>query len=415
MNNTRRVVITGIGAVTPIGTGKQALWEGVLRGKSAVRRISHFDPTQFSSQIAAEVTNFDPLDYMDAKKARRMDRFSQFAVAAGYMALVDSGLDLLKEDSEKIGSSIGSALGGVPNGEAQHLSFLEHGIRAVNPQLALTIYVGAGGCNLSMELGSNGPALSNANSCASGTVAIGEAFRLIQHGEADIVFAGGAEAPLSPLAFGAFTLLRALSRRNDDPATACRPFDRDRDGFVMAEGGAVLVLEELTHALRRDTPIYAELLGYALTTDAYHMTAPLPDGKQSARCITRSLNDAAITPAQLDYINAHASSTVLNDKTETIAIKRALGEHATRIPISGTKGLHGHALGATGAIEAAICAQIFHHCYLPPTANLFNPDPCCDLDYIPSLGREQHISTLLSNSFGFGGLNAALVMGRYKS
>ncbi len=409
----RRVVITGIGAITPIGSGRDGLWQGVRRGRSAVQTITRFDPSPFRSQIAAQVNDFDPLGYMDRKQARRLDRFSQFSLAAARQAIADAGLVMPNRAGEEMGIYIGSALGGVAFGEEQHRAYLTGGLRAVQPTLALSVFGGASSSNIAIELGIQGPNLANANSCASGTIAIGEAFRLIRFGGAQLVLAGGVEAPLAPLTLGAFDLIRVLSAHNAEPEVASRPFDRQRDGFVLAEGAAVLVLEELGHALRRDAPIYAEVLGYGNTNDSFHMTAPLPSGAQASRAMRLALAEAGLAPHDVDYVNAHASSTVLNDRTETLAIKLALGERAYDTPVSGTKGMHGHALGATGAIEVAICALIFQHNYLPPTVNLVQPDADCDLDYIPGTGRWQRVDHILTNSFGFGGINAVLALGRY--
>ncbi len=413
----KRVVITGLGAVTPIGIGQKGLWEGVKRGTSAVQRITRFDPGAFRSQVAAQVNDFDPQDWVhDGKKLRRMDRFSQFALAAAMMALEDARLDLKAQSNpyspEEIGCYIGTALGGISYAEEQHEIYLHEGIKAVSPMLALSIFGGAASCNIAIELGLNGPNVANANSCASGTIALGEAFRLIRQGGARAMLAGGVEAPLAPLVYGSFSVIKAMSSANETPELACRPFDRNRDGFVMAEGSAVLLLEEYESALERNAPIYGEILGYGTTNDAYHMTAPLPDGSQAARSMRMALYEAGLTPAQVGYINAHASSTPLNDKTETQALKQVFGELAYQVPISGTKGLHGHALGATGAFEAAICSLIFRHDYLPPTTNLRDPDPECDLSYIKNEGLNRKVDTILSNSFGFGGINAALAFGR---
>jgi 3-oxoacyl-[acyl-carrier-protein] synthase II len=409
---SRRVVITGVGAVTPVGIGRAALWEGVRAGQSAVHEISRFDATPFASQIAAEVPDFQPLDFMDARRMRRLDRFSQFALAAARLAIEDAGLPLEGEAREGTGIFIGSALGGVAYAEEQHVQYLTGGIRGVSPALALAVYGGAGASNVAIELGVTGPATGNANSCASGTMAIGEALRAIRAGEIEAAVAGGVEAPLAPLTFGAFALIKAMSTSNACPERASRPFDVDRDGFVMSEGAALLVLEEAERAERRGAHIYGEVAGYATTNDAYHMTAPLPSGEHAARAITRALRDAGITPAEIEYINAHGSATELNDKTETIVFRRALGEAAERVPISGTKGLHGHALGASGAFEAAICALVLEHGWLPPTTNLVHRDPACDLDYIMGEGRPASPRYILSTSFGFGGANAALIFAR---
>lgn len=407
----RRVLITGIGAVTPIGHGSDGLWQGVRRGRSAVRRITRFDAEPFPSRIAAEIESFDPRDFVDARRVRRLDRFAQLALAATLMALTDAGLTPGGTPADA-GIYLGTALGGVAYAEEQHARFLPDGLRAVSPLLAVAVYGGAAAANIAIELGLTGPNVTNANSCAAGTIAIGEAFHTVRAGRAALLLAGGAEAPLAPLTFGAFALIRALSTANDDPPRASRPFDRRRDGFVMAEGAAVLVLEEYEHAVQRGAHAYAEVLGYGTTTDAYHMTAPLPSGEQAARAIALALQDAGVRPSHLDYINAHGSATPLNDRTETLAFKRALGEAATAVPISGTKGLHGHALGASGAIEAAICALIFRHNWLPPTTNLEDPDPDCDLNYLRDAGLDRRVQTVLTTSFGFGGINAALVLGR---
>lgn len=409
----KRVVITGIGAITPIGSGRKGLWAGVLAGRSAVRRITRFDPTQFRSQVAAQVDDFDPLDHIDARRARRLDRYSQFAIAAAQDAVLDSGLCLSSDDAEATGVYLGSALGGLSFAEEQHNVFLEQGFRAVNNILALTVFGSASSCNVAMEMGLFGPNQTNANSCASGAVAIGEAYQLVREGRARVMLAGGVESPLAPLTFGAFDLIRAISSNsNDDPEKASRPFDAQRDGFVMSEGSAVLVLEEWEHAQARGAEVYAEILGYATTTDAYHMTAPRPDGAQAIRSMREALALANLQPHEIQHINAHASATPLNDKTETMAIKVVFGEHASSIPISATKAMHGHALGASGAFEIAIACLSMKHEYLPPTINLEHPDPECDLDYLPSSGRNLRVNTILSNSFGFGGINASLVLGR---
>jgi len=412
MPDPRRVVITGIGAVTPIGLGAEGLWDGLQRRQSAVRCITRFDPTVFKSRIAGEVDDFHPTDHIEERRARRLDRFSQFSIAATRMALADAALEMAGEDPDRVGSMMGTALGGVAHGERQYHNFLRGGIREVDPGLALTVFAGAASCNIAIEFGCTGPNSTNGMSCASGAIAIGEAFRAIARDEADVMIAGGAEAPLAPLCFGAFAIIRAMSTRNDDPAHASRPFDAARDGFVMAEGSAVLVLEERGRALARGAPIYAEVCGYGLTNDAWHMTAPRPDGRQAARCMRLALREARVTPGEVGYINAHGSSTPLNDPTETGSIKQVFGDHAYRVAMSGTKGYYGHALGASGAIEAAICALASRHGWLPPTVNLERPDPDCDLDLITGEGRALAPEVILSNSFGFGGINAALVFRR---
>ena len=408
----RRVVITGIGAITPIGLGVEGLWAGLRRRVSAVRCITRFDPTAFKSRIAGEVPDFVPGDHIEERRVRRLDRYSQFTIAATRMALADDHLDLGREDPDRVGAMMGTALGGVAHGERNYHAFLTEGPRAVDPALALTVFAGAASCNIAIEFGCTGPNSTNGMSCASGAIAIGDGFRAIVRGDADVMLAGGSEAPLAPLCFGAFAIIRAMSTRNDDPAHASRPFDAGRDGFVMAEGAAVLVLEERSRALARGAPIYAELCGYGLTNDAHHMTAPRPDGAQAARAMRNALAEAHVGPGEVGYINAHGSSTPLNDPTETSAIRQVFGEHADRVPLSGTKGYYGHALGASGAIEAAICALASRHAWLPPTVNLETPDPACDLPLVTGAGRDLAPEVLLSNSFGFGGINAALVFRR---
>lgn len=412
MSDTRRVVITGIGAITPIGIGREGLWLGLRRRASAVGPITRFDPTPFRSRIAAQVDDFYPSDHIEARRIKRLDRFSQFSIAAARLALADAELDPAREDPDRIGAMMGTALGGVGFGESQYSRFLEGGVRNVDPALALTVFAGAASCNIAIEFGVTGPNSTNGMSCASGTIAIGDGFRAIRRGEADVMLSGGAEAPLAPLCFGAFAIIRAMSTRNEDPSTASRPFDRERDGFVMAEGAAVLVLEERTRALARGANIYAEVCGYGLTNDAHHMTAPRPDGRQAARAMRIALDEAHVAPGEVGYINAHGSSTPLNDSTETGSVKQIFGDHAYRVALSGTKGYYGHALGASGAIEAAICALASHRGWLPPTVNLSRPDPACDLDYLTGEGRDARPEHLMSNSFGFGGINAALVFRR---
>src|SRR5690349_18088693 len=411
-NGARRVVITGVGAVTPIGTAVDGLWAGLAARTSAVRQITRFDPTPFRSRIAAEIPDFRPQDHLDAKRAKRLDRFSQLAVTSAGLALADAQIAPRQEDPDRVGTMMGSALGGVSFAESQVPRFLADGPRGLDPSLALAVFCGAASCNIAIEFGFTGPNATNAMSCASGTIAIGEAFHAVRDGRADLMLAGGAEAPLAPLTFAAFSIIRAMSTRNDDPGRASRPFDAARDGFVMGEGAAVVVLEERSRAIARGAKIYAEVVGYGFTNDAYHMTAPRPDGRQAARAMQLALADAHVAPPEVGYINAHASSTPLNDSTETVAIKQVFGDHAYRLSISGTKGYYGHALGASGAIEAAICALAMERRWLPPTINLERPDPACDLDCLRGEGRTASPEVVLTNSFGFGGINAAVVLRR---
>jgi 3-oxoacyl-[acyl-carrier-protein] synthase II len=388
------------------------LWAGLQAQRSAVRSISRFDPSLFRSHNAGEINDFDPNDFLEKRRTKRLDRFGQFSVSAARLAIEDAELDLTCENREQVGTTMGTALGGVGYAEEQCSVFYRGDVKDVDPALALTVFGGASSCNIAIEFGVQGPNMTNAMSCASGTIAIGEGFRQIRDGYADVMLCGGAEAPLWPLCFGAFAIIRAMSTRNDDPSSASRPFDRDRDGFVMGEGAAVLVLEEYTRATARGARIYGEILGYGMSNDAYHMTAPLPDGTQAARSMQRALDDAHVNASEIAYVNAHGSSTPLNDSTETLAIKRVFGDHAYRMQISGTKGYYGHALGASGAIEAAICALALANGWLPPTVNLATRDDACDLNYIQHTGRDAQPDLILSNSFGFGGINAALVMGK---
>jgi len=409
-NGDRRVVVTGVGAVTPIGTAAGGLWDGLASRRSAVRVVTRFDPAPFRSRIAAEIPDFRPQDHLDAKRARRLDRFSQLAVSCARLAIADAELRPEGEDRDRWGAMMGSALGGVAFAEEQVPKYLAEGPRGLDASLALAVFPGAASCNMAIAFGLTGPNATNAMSCASGTIAVGEAFHAVRDGRADVMLAGGAEAPLAPLTFAAFSIIRAMSTRNDDPARASRPFDAGRDGFVMAEGAAVLVLEERGRALARGAPIYAEVVGHAFTNDAYHMTAPRPDARQAARAIRLALADGDVQPTDVGYINAHGSSTPLNDSTETAAIKQVFGDHAYRLTVSGTKGYYGHALGASGAIEAAICALALARGWLPPTVNLEQPDPQCDLDCLRGGGLTASPAAVVSNSFGFGGINAALVL-----
>jgi 3-oxoacyl-[acyl-carrier-protein] synthase II len=415
--NRRRVWITGIGVISPIGTGRDAFWAGVHRGVSPVQRIDRFDPAPFRSQVAAQIDDFDPLDHMDPKTARQLDRFSQFGLVAGRMALEDAGLPVDGADGidrERFGVYLGSALGGIAYAEVQHERYMERGIRSVAPNLALAVFGGAAPANLGIALDLRGPILSTANSCASGAVALGEALRAIRDGSIDAAIAGGAEVPLSPLAFGAFDIIRALSSgSNDEPAAAARPFDSKRDGFVMGEGVGLLVLEAEDVARRRGATPYAEVMGYGATSDAHHMVQPRADGREAARAMTIALEDAGVNPAEIDYVNAHASSTPLGDVAEARALATVFDGRSTEVPGSGTKALYGHPLGASSALEAAICALAIRDGWAPGTANLEAPEAAIG-ELLPGLlrdGRPGRYDRILSTSFGFGGLNAALVFG----
>jgi 3-oxoacyl-[acyl-carrier-protein] synthase II len=408
----RSVVVTGVGCVTPAGTGAEGLWNGLRARKSPIRTLTRFDADRFRTKIAAEIEDFRAEDHLSRKSAKRFDRFSQLGVTASRLAVADAEIVPEREDRDRIGVSMGSALGGIAKAEQEFPTFITEGIRSVDPALALDVFAGAVSCNIAIEHGFTGPNSTNAMSCASGTIAVGDAFRAIRTGQADVMLAGGAEAPLAPLCFGAFSIIRAMSTRNDDPGPACRPFDEDRDGFVMGEGSAVLVLEERSRAEARGAKIYAEVLGYACTNDAHHMTAPKPDGREAGRAMELAIRDANAVPSDIGYINAHGSSTPLNDSTETRAIKRVFGDHAYRLMISATKPYYGHSLGAVGAIEAAVCALAISRDWLPPTINLANPDPACDLDYIQADGRAAQPELVISNSFGFGGINASVVFKR---
>lgn len=405
-----KAVVTGIGCVTPIGIGVEALWAGVQRGESAVKPIDRFVPEGLRSRIAAQIPYFDATAFMDKKRAHRMDRYSQLAVAGGIMALRDAGLDAQDLESERAGVFMGSALGGIAFAEEQCGQYLQGGFRSVSPTLGFSVFGGAASCNLAMEFGFTGPNETNSMSCGSGAVAIGRALQAIRRGEADVVMAGGSEAPLAPLSFGAFDMLRAMSTRNEEPSSASRPFDRNRDGFVMGEGSALLVIESEHHAKARGARIYGELAGFGLTNDAHHMSAPLPSGAQAARALQLALNSADMSPDDVAYVNAHGSSTLLNDVTESKVIRSVFGSRP--VAVSGTKGLYGHPLGASGAIEAAITLLSLHHGWLPPTTNLNEPDPAAEIDLVARQAREVRADAAVSNSYGFGGVNAVLAFRR---
>jgi 3-oxoacyl-[acyl-carrier-protein] synthase II len=409
----RRAVITGIGPITCIGIGRENFWRGLRAEKSGIQQISSFDTSEFNAHCGGEIPEWAGEDYFPPHRLKRLDRYAQFAVASARMALDDAGLPYSQQTPQhRVGVSFGTALGGVANAEYQHAHFLKKGTRGVNQTLALQVFGGSAHSNIAIEFGFRGVGTTNSNSCASGTVAVGEALRYIRDDFADVIVAGGAEAPLSPLTFGAFAIIKTMSQWAGDAALACKPFDLRRDGFVMGEGATSLVIEELEYAQERGAHIFAEVLGYSLNNDAFHMTSPLPTGEACVRAIRDALADARLEPEQIDYINAHASSTQLNDSTETMAIKQVFGEHAKNLPASGTKAYTGHPLGATGAIEAAICALAIEQKWIPPTLNRNEPDPACDLDVVPHHGRAAELNYVLSNSFGFGGINSCVILGR---
>ncbi len=409
----RRAVITGIGPITCIGVGKDEFWKGILSEKSGIGRISSFDTSGFHAHCGGEIPQWDATEHFPPHRLKRLDRYAQFAVASSKMALDDAGIEYsIERPQHRIGVSFGTALGGICQAEDQHIRFLKKGARGVNPTLALQVFGGSAHSNIAIEFGFRGVGTTNSNSCASGTVSVGEALRYIRDDFADVIVAGGAEAPLATLSYGAFDLIKTMSRWDGDPALSSRPFDRLRDGFVMGEGAASLVIEELEHAKARGAHIYAEVLGYSLNNDAFHMTSPLPSGESCSRAMSNALADAGLAIEQIDYINAHASSTQLNDNTETSSIKNVFGQQAYKVPISGTKGYYAHPLGATGAIEASLCALAIDRSWIPPTINYANPDPACDLDVVPNKGRKSDLKYVMSNSFGFGGINASVIVGR---
>jgi len=414
----RRVAVTGVGLVTPVGIGTEETWQALLGGKSGIATITHFDASAFATRFAGEVKDFAPTRWMSARdvKASMSDRFIQFAVAAGAMAMADSGLVLAGELAERTGCYVGSGMGGVSTIEATYSALLSKGPRHAFspffvPQLAINLAAG----QLSIRFGAKGPCYSQVSACSSGAHSIGDAFRAIQWGDVDAMICGGTEAVVTPLGVGGFAAMRALSTRNDAPELACRPFDLERDGFVISEGAGILVLEEMEHAKRRGARIYAECKGYAANADAHHITAPAPEGAGAQRCMRAALANAELAPTDIDYLNAHGTSTKANDVTETLAIKKVFGDHAYKMLISSTKSMTGHMIGAAGGAEAAFCVLALSRGQIPPTINYTTPDPECDLDYVPNVAREATLRNALTNSFGFGGTNACLVFGRHES
>jgi 3-oxoacyl-[acyl-carrier-protein] synthase II len=411
----RRVVITGVGMVTPLGTGTEKSWRELLKGRSAIRKITQFDPTGLPCQIAAEVLDFEVDQFIEVKEQKKMDRFIHLGLAAATMAMEDSGLKITRGNADRIGVIVGAGIGGLPAIERNTKILLEKGYKKVTPFFIPMTIINLASGQISIRFGAKGPNSAVATACASGTHSIGDAFRMIQSGVADAMIAGGSEAVITPLGIIGFATMKALSTRNHEPEKASRPFDRDRDGFVMGEGAGILILEELEHALKRGAKIYAEIIGYGLNSDAYHITSPSPDGEGAAKCMEAALKDANIRPEEVDYINAHGTSTKYGDELETAAIKKIFGKHAYSLCISSTKSMIGHLLGASGGVEAAICALSIFNRIVPPTINLENPDPECDLDYVPHHARSLDINVAMSNSFGFGGTNACIVLRRFNS
>ena len=406
----RRVVITGLGIVSPVGNSVSNAWENIVAGKSGITRITRFDASIFSSQIAGEVKDFDIHHYLSVKEARRMDVFIHYGMAAGIQAIKDAGIDDITElESERIGVNIGSGIGGLPMIENTDSAYHAGGPRKISPFFIPSTIINMIAGNLSIMYGYKGPNLAIVTACTTATHSIGSSARMIEYGDADIMVCGGAESCVTPLAIGGFAAAKALSANNDHPEISSRPWDKDRDGFVLGEGAGILVLEEIEHAQKRGAKIYAELAGFGMSADAFHMTAPSEDGEGAARCMTNALNNAAIHPTEVEYINAHGTSTPLGDIAETIAVKRCFGDHARKLAVNSTKSMTGHLLGAAGGVEAVFSALAIHHQVAPPTINLINQDPLCDLDYIPNTAREMPINVALSNSFGFGGTNGTLV------
>lgn len=411
---SRRVVITGIGAISPIGLTAEAYWKSCLEGRGGIDTITHFDPTDFAVRIAAEVKDFDPDTYIGRVEARKMDRFVQLGVVASEMAVKDAALDRDKEDATRMGVLVGSGIGGIGTFETQHSRLLDRGPSRVSPYFVPMMIIDMAPGMISMRLNLKGPNFGLVSACASGAHAIGEAFRIMQRGEADVMLAGGAEAAVTPMTVAGFASMKALSTRNDEPARASRPFDKDRDGFVLGEGAAMLVFETLEHARMRDARIYGEVVGYAATADAYHMTAPAPGGEGAARAMKLALDDAGLAPQDISYINAHGTSTPHNDRLETAAIKTVFGEHAYKIPVNSTKSMIGHLLGAAGALELTACVLSMRDGKIHPTVNHEEPGPDCDLDFVPGSARDLDVAAALSNSFGFGGHNVSIIIKAFK-
>jgi 3-oxoacyl-[acyl-carrier-protein] synthase II len=409
----RRVVVTGIGLVTSIGIGTEATWAALLAGTSGAATITKFDASGFATRFACEVKGFDPLAFVEKKDVKKMDVFIQYAIAASQFAIDDSGLTITPASAPDVGVCIGSGIGGFATIEREHSALLEGGARRISPFFIPSSIINLASGQVSIRFGAKGPNLATCTACSASAHSVGDSFEIVRRGDADVMIAGGSEAAITPMSVGGFGALRALSTRNDEPHRASRPFDKDRDGFIIGEGAGVLILEALDHARARGARIYAEIVGYGMSGDAYHITAPSEDGDGALRVMNRAIAKAGLQPSDIDYVNAHGTSTPFNDKLETLALKRCFGDHASRLAISSTKSMTGHLLGAAGGLEAGIAALAVHHQVAPPTINLDTPDPECDLDYVPNAKRPMTIRHVLSNSFGFGGTNAALVLRRY--
>ncbi|MEA2571561.1 MAG: 3-oxoacyl-[acyl-carrier-protein] synthase [Acidobacteriota bacterium] len=415
MSDKRRVVVTGIGIISPLGIGNEPSWQGLIEGRSGIDTITKFDASAFACRIAGEVRGFEPEKWIEKKEVKKSDTFIQYAIAASQMAVDDAGIDTTSLDSDRLGVIIGSGIGGLPLIEEMHQKLLERGPSRISPFFIPGLIVNLAAGQVSIRFHARGPSSAPATACATGSHAIGDAFKVIQRDEADVMFAGGSEAVVTPLAIGGFAAMRALSTRNDDPQHASRPWDLNRDGFVMGEGAGILLLEEREHAIRRGAKIYCELTGYGMSSDAYHITSPAEDGSGMMRVMQRAMKDAGLQPTDIDYINAHGTSTPVGDKTETIAIKRTFGDHAYKLAVSSTKSMTGHLLGAAGGLESAVAALVVKHGIIPPTINYETPDPECDLDYVPNTARTQKVRHVLSNSFGFGGTNATLIFSAHEA
>jgi 3-oxoacyl-[acyl-carrier-protein] synthase II len=405
--------VTGLGLITPLGTGLQKTWEGIRKGASGIDRITSFDTSEYPVQMAGEVKDFNPEDFIERKEVKKMDVFIQYALGAGTMAVEDAGLKITEENADRVGVVVGAGIGGIKTIERYHSVLLESGQRRISPFFVPMLITNLAAGHISMRFGARGPNSCVTTACAAGTHAIGDAFKIIERGDAEVMIAGGSESAITPLTVAGFANMKALSCRNETPQKASRPFDLERDGFVIAEGAGIIVLEALDHAVRRGAKIYAEVIGYGMTADAYHMTAPDPEGRGVVNCMRMALRDAGIAPTAVDYINAHGTSTPYNDKHETTAIKQVFGEHARTLAVSSTKSMTGHLLGASGGVEAAFCALALSESIIPPTINYEYPDAECDLDYVPNHARHADLNVVMSNSFGFGGTNACLVLKRF--